>query len=534
MEKKDQVLRYRNRLDSTLVSPKLTSKDSVRALVKSQLFRSSCAGEFEGDPEKVTEKRTADVWNFLQMLRSVPGNEIDTVKSQSLSQNDWKLKRDDGQLRVMYREGPHGTPFHTLLAEGYVNGHIDVCLCVSWESDLYHKWWPQAVIPPFKILLSTPLKKIRVGEQISLVRMKVPWPLSVREAIVHYFVLELYEDGLVIVLFNSIDVEHVNVSADGFTSDGIPEPKDVVRMDLFGGFALQKVSSDKSYFRTIANMDMKIEFLPPTLINFVARHLVGNGFKLYEKAIISAGKGDKDFDKVLEHGPLYVQLRKGLLNLGESADAPNYYRIEHVNEITDERSVDVAKSPTRNEMHVSEIEIDDEQGEESSFGTPCMSESSDQEEGAISHEVQVALEMRDTAISLVREHTHTFPSPLQMNNALDEFVPSNSRMDGPLRKEVEVHTNEASEGLIAKNVRHIEREAATSVLPNAGIAREERSQGEEIASTADRIDCSDSGNSRKVSTEADTKNNGGHKSRYSPFRLKVFEKKRWICCLNIV
>lgn len=27
----------------------------------------------------------------------------------------------------MYREGPQGTPFHTLLVEGYVDGPLDVC-----------------------------------------------------------------------------------------------------------------------------------------------------------------------------------------------------------------------------------------------------------------------------------------------------------------------------------------------------------------------------------------------------------------------
>lgn len=27
----------------------------------------------------------------------------------------------------MYREGPEGTPFHTLLAEGYIDGPSDVC-----------------------------------------------------------------------------------------------------------------------------------------------------------------------------------------------------------------------------------------------------------------------------------------------------------------------------------------------------------------------------------------------------------------------
>lgn len=39
----------------------------------------------------------------------------------------FQVKQDTDQLRVMYREGPHGTPFHTLLAEGYADGPIDVC-----------------------------------------------------------------------------------------------------------------------------------------------------------------------------------------------------------------------------------------------------------------------------------------------------------------------------------------------------------------------------------------------------------------------
>jgi len=35
----------------------------------------------------------------------------------------------------------------------------------------------------------------------------------------------------------------------GFNDDAIPEAKDVVRVDLVGGFALQKVTSERSYFR---------------------------------------------------------------------------------------------------------------------------------------------------------------------------------------------------------------------------------------------------------------------------------------------
>jgi hypothetical protein len=40
----------------------------------------------------------------------------------------------------------------------------------------------------------------------------------------------------------------------GFNSDAIPEEKDVVRVDLVGGFALQKLTSERSYFRWVLGM----------------------------------------------------------------------------------------------------------------------------------------------------------------------------------------------------------------------------------------------------------------------------------------
>lgn len=79
-----------------------------------------------------------------------------------------QLKHDHEDCRVMYREGLEGSPFHTLLVEGYMDGPIQDCkffpllqyfrvlkhdyasdvnwsyddagLCVSWEATLYQKW----------------------------------------------------------------------------------------------------------------------------------------------------------------------------------------------------------------------------------------------------------------------------------------------------------------------------------------------------------------------------------------------------------
>jgi hypothetical protein len=35
----------------------------------------------------------------------------------------------------------------------------------------------------------------------------------------------------------------------GFTKDGIPEAGDTIRMDVVGGFVLQRITKEKSFFR---------------------------------------------------------------------------------------------------------------------------------------------------------------------------------------------------------------------------------------------------------------------------------------------
>lgn len=163
MEKKRKILQYRERLDRTLASPDLTNDEKLKKLVKSQLLHSS---EVAGYEEKVVETKTAEVSSFLDMLRSAS----DDCGRSNTSHTDWKLKQDSEEFRVMYREVPKGSPFHTLLLEGFVDAPVDVCLCISWQTSLYKKWWPQSTIPTFKILTSECLDKDQIAEQISLVR----------------------------------------------------------------------------------------------------------------------------------------------------------------------------------------------------------------------------------------------------------------------------------------------------------------------------------------------------------------------------
>ncbi|KAL2345322.1 hypothetical protein Fmac_006607 [Flemingia macrophylla] len=311
-KKGNDIVQYRERLNKTLALPDLTNDQKLKTLVKSQLQRSSKV-ETEECNENIVETRTTELCNFLDMLRSASG---DNSGGSSTSHSEWKIKQDNEEFRVMYREGPEGTPFHTLLVEGYIDGPLDVSLCLSWESVLYKKWWPQFTIPSFKVLVAERLQRVQIGEQISQVRMKVPWPLSTREAIVHYYLFEYFQDDLVVVLLKTIP-ESTNI--DGFNKDAIPEAKDVVRIDVVGGYVMQKVTSERSYFRIIANLDLKLDFVPPTLINFISRQLIGSGFRLYQKAVASTmgSKKDKDISKALEDS-LYVRIRENLYSISGS------------------------------------------------------------------------------------------------------------------------------------------------------------------------------------------------------------------------
>ncbi|KAM7264496.1 hypothetical protein ACFE04_002179 [Oxalis oulophora] len=302
MEKKLQnIVQYRERLNKTLMAPELTNEETLKILVKNQIAISA-QNEYEGCNDNIIEKRTSELSNTLDMLRSAAVNDHDLSKATAASvRGEWKLKEDNEESRVMYREGPEGTPFHTLLAEGYVDGPLDICLCIAWEPELYKKWWPQSIIPPFKIVASKYLQRIRIGEHIALIRVKLMWPLSTREVVVHFYLFEYLQGDLVIGLMNTIpELQSIDKSTHGYTIEGIPEAKDVVRMDLFGGFAMQKLTPTRSYFRTLANLDVKLDFVPPSLINFISRQLIGSGIRLYHKWVKSVSNNAEDYSAALQ------------------------------------------------------------------------------------------------------------------------------------------------------------------------------------------------------------------------------------------
>ncbi|CAN7004873.1 unnamed protein product [Brassica rapa subsp. trilocularis] len=385
MEKKREISEYREKLDKTLSSPELTDHESLKSLLRNQLSGSSPECN-----ENILDKRTADVSKLLSMLRSVS-----MMDASSSSHGDWKIKQDLEDCRVMYRQGLEGSPFHTLLVEGYMDSTLEDCLCVSWETALYKNWWPQFAFPPFKILQGTCLHKVRTGEQVCLVRMKVPWPLSERELIVHYFLFEYFEDGLVIVLLNSItDLDSIGVSAKNI----IPESTSAVRIDLVGGFALQKVTPQRSFVRVIGELDIKLDLVPPSLMNFIARQIVGKGFKLYKKAAGSVAKLDEEFNRALAD-PLYINIRQAMYSTNKATEEEQELETENKHENDEDETVHCRRA-------ILEIEEEKEEYFEESVSFEERNVNGNiRRQLSISTEVEQALGTLDRAINMVRNIT---------------------------------------------------------------------------------------------------------------------------------
>ncbi|EAZ18777.1 hypothetical protein OsJ_34304 [Oryza sativa Japonica Group] len=560
MEKRREIRELRDRMDRTLALPDLADEELLRSLVKRQILASSLsAGNDEGNIDLIAEARSKEISNFLEMLNT-SGNERSS-KIHEASHKEWKVKQDTDQLRVMYREGPEGTPFHTLLAEGFADGPIDVCTCVSWESSLYKKWFPQYNLPTFKVAQSGCLKKVRVGEEISLVswifslmdvvtnicihyleeRVKVPWPVSEREALLHYFELEYLKEDLVIVIMKTIsDTDNINIETHGFSRDGIPEAGDTVRIDVVGGFVLQRITKEKSFFRAIANMDIKLDFVPPWLINFISRQLIGSGHKLYQKAVSTVANCDEDYKKALRE-PLYVRIRE---HRG-STDIANVTPVE-------ERATEaLPDNPTlQNVLAVTNItsnsEIVEEESEQKALfkldhhaigpsNPPAEQEQHVENKPYISPEVEQALNILDKAIAIIRGNNAGSASVVQ------KFIGYDVTLDGSTTDSRNSHNipNEHPATLPPRDSRETQH---TYSLSNENVNHREKdaldsdSQRYTTASTVTKTMSMTRRSTTRVHGEESLDTNGLHQNGFHKDKESKRTRKRktnsWLCCLT--
>eukprot|EP00271_Cylindrocystis_brebissonii_P015727 TRINITY_DN38711_c0_g1_i1.p1 TRINITY_DN38711_c0_g1~~TRINITY_DN38711_c0_g1_i1.p1 ORF type:complete len:649 (+),score=95.95 TRINITY_DN38711_c0_g1_i1:1030-2976(+) len=316
------LLECRHLMDEALLDAELMDKRLLRELIRRRFDDDSD----EPNPRNVAAVDThlEDVWDFLEDIRSTSeaktGN-LRLSRSDSFGEStgghdrEWKLKDDTGLYRVMYRKGPEGTPLHALALEGVIEGPAAMALAIAWEAPKFKEWWPQFSVPPFKIVDSKWVKRIRPGQDVGYIRFKVPWPFATREVAIAAFEMEYVNRGLVIAVMKSVpeNPADINEAETGYGPNDVPPPGSNVRMGVTGGYLLQQISPTQCFFRTISNIDMKLDMVPSWVINFLSRQLAGNGFNLLQEAVTEAVENKKGhgtvFQTLVKTEPMYLRVQ---------------------------------------------------------------------------------------------------------------------------------------------------------------------------------------------------------------------------------
>ncbi|GAQ79706.1 hypothetical protein KFL_000360220 [Klebsormidium nitens] len=370
----------RARLEEALSSADLCSKDSVRRLVN-KAFLHSPDGEQLGSDGGVLNSRFEEVWRFLSELRGVSGELAkESAVVDDIDGRGWKVKEDTGNMRVLYRKGPEGTPLHTLCLEGMINGPLATALCVAWEAPYFKDWWPQFTVPTFKISESKWLEQPKPGQVIASVRFKVPWPFTAREIVLEAYAVDYLIQDVLIVLMKTLPPGPSPLSEDGPPIP--PEDKGITRMEVVGGYIFQQIAPSQCYFRTIADIDLKLALVPAWVINFISRQLAGLGLKLFEKVVqdVTSAKDTKFvkvFQRLLETDPFLQQVKGGLAApKSDGRSAAGFHRtVEGASEMVvssnhgnaSGRSAEVSEAEVRVEEHtrrgtVTEVRSDETAG----------------------------------------------------------------------------------------------------------------------------------------------------------------------------
>jgi len=377
-------------------------------------------------------------------------------------------------------------------------------------------------------------------------RMKVPWPVSEREALLHYFELEYLKEDVVIVIMKTIsDLDTINIRTHGFSRDGIPEAGDTVRIDVFGGFVLQRITKDRSFFRAIANMDIKLDFVPPWLINFMSRQLIGSGHKLYQKAVSTVATCDEDYKKALR-GPLYVRIR-------EYQDSDDKTKVttteENATEVPPDNPIVQNHLAVTNTISNSEI-VEEESEQNTSFKVDRLPSSPPYQPAEeaqqiknipfISPEVEHALGILDNAIAVLRGDKTTNITTLQnlfsYNATLEERTVGLRSSQANIRN-ADSLLNGGPATTQPQNSREIQQAyslPSDKVSNRAEDAVDKDSLKNSTASTVTKTMSMTLRSAIRVHGEESLDTNGFHQNGFSnnTESKRVRKTRRWPCCLT--
>eukprot|EP00898_Chlorokybus_atmophyticus_P001840 jgi/Chlat1/2657/Chrsp178S02484 len=263
-------------------------------------------------------RQVKEIGALYEVLRSV--SDVDKPHAQSWPRGSspqrppWKVAFDSEGCRVLQRSSTEGSPLQTLCVEGLLEGPLLHALCVGYEAPYFPLWQPSSTFPKFAVTSAKWIRQFFPGQALWLENITVQYPLAPRDLCVFTYIVPIPDAKQVLFVLRSVphDLSLLDWDTEIFTkADVAPPEKGIVRMELSGGVLLHHISDTLCAYRTITHLDMKLDHVPPAILNFISRQLAPPGHKLFDKQVKSLRHTDKGpYHELLSKEQLYLRIKE--------------------------------------------------------------------------------------------------------------------------------------------------------------------------------------------------------------------------------
>jgi len=257
--------------------------------------------ETKEDEKKVIEGKLQNEKELFETIRS-EYNLMQTILRQMGDHQGWQTNNASSVAKSYYKYLSN-SEYLSLKLEMDVDLPIQTMIILVSETNLWNQWMPF-------IKTSTELKKIKRNSVAYYLEFMLPYPLHNRQAHLYGMgVNRLHENGTVFVFSKSIedDIEF-------FAKHELRKIENQGTVNLnfkFGAFEITPIGQNKCKLRGIANINSKMNWLPPPMLNYMFRRTVQFGMdRLVKKAKHFKGSvWDKEIERE-ERKDYYIWLNQ--------------------------------------------------------------------------------------------------------------------------------------------------------------------------------------------------------------------------------
>jgi hypothetical protein len=241
-----------------------------------------------------------DVRHLIEEV-ATQSEHVESLLRQLHSDDDWTLAKQRSGVTVHYRREPNSN-IHVVRAsttfENFSPRDFVRLTSLFVETEYMHRWFPGGIMSPASVL-SWHTKYSKVIQ----LHINVALPMiSSRDAIV-------LGSGYHLPDRNAFLISTRTLLEDTCRHCDVPRPKGgVVRMATDSIFYIQLIRSDAISFKIISRDDLKLKYVPTSLLNYLSQgHMPFEIMKTIHRTIRNFG-GTVWEDKIRERGAYYTEI----------------------------------------------------------------------------------------------------------------------------------------------------------------------------------------------------------------------------------